>query len=418
LEVTTRAGGLELVVAFDEPVDVAGARLELASGGGIADRVVEADGHNLVVRLAEPLRVSDLLTLSDVRDRAQRPNTLAAKTLTVEPPAWPVSREGLVFLWETADAANLVPAPDLGADRAYTLAAAGEARLDADFAMVVDGGSFALDGSEAAGLRAAVQATNSLSLEATILTAGNGDGRIVTWAGEKAINLWLERRAGRLWFGLRTGARGPAAHARLALFDLPVGVPAHVVLTYEPGRLTAYLDGERRIDSTEVQGGLYHWRNLPLSFGDGEWQGRLEGVAIFNRVLSATEARQAHRLYLERRQARPAIPRSVVEARLVARSRTPTLAEISPYREALFTVAYAVERQISGPPVAAELRAVQWAVLDGAALAATRASAGDRLRLTLEPFADQPQLESVYLADTLGGGPGELLYVVAAAAAR
>ena len=40
------------------------------------------------------------------------------------------------------------------------------------------------------------------------------------------------------------------------------------------------------------------------------------------------------------------MPRSVVEARLVARSRTPTLAEISPYREALFAVDYAVEARI------------------------------------------------------------------------
>ena len=54
----------------------------------------------------------------------------------------------------------------------------------------------------------------------------------------------------------------------------------------------------------------------------------------------------------------------------------------------------------------------------GEALAVTRAPTGARFRLTLEPFTRQPQLESVYLADTLGGTlqapSGELLYVVEA----
>lgn len=433
LTATALAGGLELVVGFDEPVDVGGVRLELTSRGEIADATIGPGDHSLTVRLAEPLRSADLLTVSGVRDRAQQANTMAPTTLVLEPPAWPASREGLVFLWETGEAANLVPDPELGADRSFTLAARGEARLDADFGMVVDRGSFALKPEEAARLRAAVQATNQLSLEATV-EPGGADGRIVTWAGEKALNMWLEQRSGRLTFGLRTGSRGPQAYPRLDLFGLPSDLPAHLLVTYEPGRLTAYLNGELRLDSSAAQGGLYHWRDLPLSFGDGSWSGRIEGVALYDRVLEPAEVGEAHRLYLEKRGARLPIPRSVVEVTLLARSKRPTLAEISPYREALFTVAYKVERRISGPPVTADLRVAQWAVLDGTALAVTRASAGDRLRLTLEPFHRQPQLESVYLADTLGGEsadtlggesadtlggePGELFYVVDATAAR
>ena len=92
------------------------------------------------------------------------------------------------------------------------------------------------------------------------------------------------------------------------------------------------------------------------------------------------------------------------------------MAEITPYREALVTVDYEVERRLEGPPVADRLRAAQWAILDGELEAAP--AAGDRLRLTLEPFADQPQLESVYLSDTLAGSGGELYHVVDAATAR
>lgn len=416
LAATTRAGGVELVVEFDEPVEASSARIELASGAGIAGHEVTGDGRRLSVRLAEPLRRRDRLTLAGVRDRAQRPNTMAPATLEVEPPAWPASREGLVFLWQTADAANLVSDPELGADRAYTLTATGGARLDAAFAMLPAGGTFVLGRDEAARLRAAVQATNEISLEATV-EAGATDGRIVTWADERAINFWLEQSAGRLYFGLHAGGRGPGAYPRVELLELPAGRPAHVVVSYRPGRLVAYLDGERAVESAELQTDFYHWRDVPLTFGDGDWRGRVDGVAIYDRVIGPEEAAEAHRLNRERLAARRPPPRSVVVARLVARSRTPTLAEISPYREALFTVDYAVERTLEGPAVGPELRTVQWALLDGAERPVTRARAGDRFRLTLEPFADQPQLESVYLADNLEGDRGELLYVVAAAPA-
>ncbi len=417
LRVTARAGGRELIVTFDERVDATEARLTLSPDGAIAGWELGPDGSRLVVSLAEPLREAVSLTVSGVRDRARVANVMAPATLAVEPPAWPASRDGLVFLWETADAANLVPDPELGADRTYTLAPSGRARLDAHFAMLTGGGAFALDASQAAGPSAAVKATNELSIEAT-LVAGGDDGGIFAWAGEKAINMWLEQRAGRLVMVLRTGARGPQAYPRVDLFELPSGAPVHVVATYEPGRLVAYRDGRQVLDTAEVQNGFYHWRALPLRIGDGAWRGRIEGVAIYDRVLRGDEAAEAYRLYRAKREARQPVPRTVVEARPVARSRTPTLAEITPYREALVTVDYAVESRLEGPPVADRLRAAQWAILDGASLDVDRAAAGGRLRLTLEPFADQPQLESVYLADTLAGDGGDLFYVVDATAAR
>ena len=425
LDATARAGGEVLVVAFDEEIDAAEARAELAGGGGIDSLAAGADGRSLVVRLAEPLGAPDRLSVSGVRDRAQRPNVMAPATLGVELPAWPVSRDGLVFVWETADAANLVPDSELGIDRAYTLTARGAARLDADFAMVPADGSFVLERGEAERLVGALQATNQLSLEATI--ESGGDGLIVGWVGDRVLNLWLKQRSGKLFLGLRMGSRGPAAYPEVELFDMPAAAPVHVVLTYAPGRLAAYLDGEPRLEITDLQGDFYHWGTSPLAFGGEGWRGRLEGVALYDRVLAPAEAAEAHRLYLAKRLARPPIPRVVVEARLAARSRTPTLAEISPYREALFAVDYAVDRQPAGPPLGKSpltggLRAIQWAILDGAALAVTRAAPGDRFRLTLEPFARQPQLESVYLADTLGVAPdaasdgplGELYYVVEA----
>ncbi len=311
-----------------------------------------------------------------------------------------------------------MPDPELGADRAYTLTPVGEARLDAHFAMViVDGGSFTLEPAEAGRLAEALQATNELTLEATVTPLG-GDGPIVAAVGGRNRNLWLRQGDGGLAIGLRTGRRGRDSFPQIELFELPRGRPSHLVVSYEPGRLTAYLDGRLRVDSDAAQGDFYHWRPLPLVFGGGGWQGRIEGVALYDRVLAAAEVAESHRLYRAKLEARQPIPQSVVEARLVGRARTPTLKEISPYREALTTVRYAVERQLAGPPVGAELRAAQWVILDGRTLALDRAPGGARYRLTLEPYARQPQLEAVFLSDTgeaaAGGTAGELFYVVEA----
>ncbi len=407
----TRAGGEQVVVRFDEPIAADGAELSLASGRPIAGWQPAADGLGIVVRLAEPLTGGDRLRLAGIRDRAQRPNPMPSATVELEPPAWPARRDGLVFLWQTADAANLVHDPAIGADRAYTLTATGEARLDADFAMLPAGGSFRLEEAEAAPLVAAIQATNELTIEATVTPLG-GDGVVVAAASHRGYAFLLKQQGERLVLGLRTGPRW--AYAEAPLVELPPRRPSHLVVSYEPGRLTVWVDGEQRLSSEAIQNDFFHWRAAPLVFGDGGWSGRIEGVAIYNRVLPAEAVAEHHRLYRRLTEARRPVPRSRVVARLLARSAPPTLEQISPYREALVTARYAVEETLAGSPLGGELKVAQWALLDGRRLALDQAPVGSRHRLTLEPFARQPQLESVYQADGLPPAAGELQYLVEA----
>jgi hypothetical protein len=109
----------------------------------------------------------------------------------------------------------------------------------------------------------------------------------------------------------------------------------------------------------------------------------------------------------------------VVEARLRQRSKTPTLAEISPYRQALVVFEYAVEKSAEGELPPGRIRVAHWAILDGKTLPITRAAEGQLLQLTLEPFDANPQLESLYLADTLtGAGDLPLFYDVDPSAGR
>jgi len=357
-------------------------------------------------------------------DRAQRPNRMADVTLEVAPPLWPATRDDLVFLWRTGDSPNLVRDPETGSERTYTLEASGRAHLDHAFRMRLGEGVFAAPEEASNRLLEAATASNELTLEATLTSreaSVAGLRRIVTFSnGPRRRNLTLGQEGNRLVLRLRTGPTGPNAdRPQVELFDLTPGEPVHVTVTYTPGRLTVFRDGEPALESGAIQGSFnMHWRPGRLVFGDewgggGAWPGTLEGVAIYSRALPAETVREGWLRYRRILRARPEVPRSVVRARLVARSDIPTLAEISPYRRALAVDAYEVLGTLSGAPLEGTVRVARWVILDGETLSGARERPGVTARLTLEPFADNPQLDGVYLSETLGGGPsGPLYYAV------
>lgn len=416
--VSLREEGSRIEVWFDEPV--AGTpRASLASGAEITGWSLTPDGRGLELELAAPLAGGDRLSLAGLTDRAQRPNPMEPAELEVEPPLWPSRRDGLVFLWQTGDAPNLVHDPELGAERACTLEPSGRARLDRDFAMVLDRGHFAATDRDARRVLDACRASNRFGLEVR-LTPGR-PGRVAGLAaGQVDFVLRLEP-AGRLRLTLRLGGRGRGAYQGVTV-ELPRSGgrlrAAHVVFGFEPGRMTAFVDGEPA-GEWPIQGDLFQWKSQPLLFGgpedaDGEGSApptRLEGVAIYDRPLDAAEARENFLRYRAIVASRPAVPRAVVEARLVAKSAAPTLQQISPYEEALVVYQWRVVRVVQGnldsevEGDGATVRVAHWALLDGERQPALGLQIGAERRLTLEPLARQPQLEAVFVADDLDTGP-------------
>ncbi|MEE8138342.1 MAG: LamG-like jellyroll fold domain-containing protein, partial [Thermoanaerobaculia bacterium] len=200
--------------------------------------------------------------------------------------------------------------------------------------------------------------------------------------------------------------RGPRANPEVELFEIPSDRPSHVVVTYAPGRLVAYLNGEKVMETDSVQGDFFHWRDYPLVIGDewgggGDWRGTLEGVAIYDRVLGGEEVRENFGRYRAKIAARPEAQRFIVRERLTARSKTPTLEEISPYREGLVVYEYDVLEVLEGDLAAERIRVAHWAILDGRILPMARAAKDSIFILTLEPFRANPQLASLYRSETL-----------------
>jgi hypothetical protein len=325
--------------------------------------------------------------------------------------SWPSDRSGLVFLWETGSKPNLVRDPATGKERTYPLRARGRARMDHDYALRLTGGAYVAQGVDQP-LLAACRKTNALTIETTLLPDQReqaGPARIVTSSTDAGTrNFTLGQAGGQLILRLRTPETGEnGTNPEVQLCSLSTEEPTHIVVTYSPGRLVCYRNGEQVLETDRLRGDFSNWTLQHLLFGDewnGDrgWAGTLEGIALYNRSMSAAEAKANFTAYQARRLARKPVPRIEVEARLVARSKVPTLKEIQPYREALVIYEYAVAKVLQGKrQLPQRIRVAHWALLDGAGTGIERVDEKASARLILEPFDANKQLESTYRSDTL-----------------
>jgi hypothetical protein len=277
--------------------------------------------------------------------------------------------------------------------------------------MELRGGSFVVDDESAVRVHDAARATNELTIELTLTPAAadqRGPARIFSFSSnDRTRNFTLGQEGDHLVFRLRTATTGQNAdQPQIDLGPIPAGKPSHVVLTYTPGRLVYFLDGEKKLDTDAIQDGFFHWKPRPMLFGN-EWQvprpwlGTIEGVAVYNRFMEAGEARENAQRYRDLLAKRAPVAKLRIAAELVAVSKIPTLQEISPYREALAVYEYRVGKVLAGSYGKPTMRVIHRVLNDGERLPAAELQPGAHIELDLEPFSAQPQLESLYLSETL-----------------
>jgi hypothetical protein len=377
------------------------------------------DDRALVLYLDQPLITIDRLMVQGVRDRSARPNVMSRTSLDLLPASWPVDRTGLVLLWETGNSANLVLDEDRGLEESVILRAHGPARLDHHWALLPSGGRFAASQEIANRVRWACQATNELTIEAVIRPQPTGHKRgVILAAAKRKQNFVLSQQGNHLLMSIRVKSRGPDAAPEVRMMELPPGAESHLAVTYSPGSLVAYLNGVEAFSTDEIQGGFFHWQTLPVTIGSdasgrSTWQGALEGLAIYDRVLSAEEIRESATRQLRRIDARDEVPQWTLKVEKIDCSEVPTLEEIAPYREALATCEYRVVETLEGQYDRPSARVALWVIQDGTRAAQRPSSEGEFGQIVVERFQDNPQLESLYLSDTLADSPDlPLFYLV------
>lgn len=336
------------------------------------------------------------------------------------------ARPGEILVFRGGDHINLVleGARPGGQEVSTVFEPKGRAFYDREFALDLRGGSFLADAGTMERLLRGAMATNEMSLELFFEptaepAAEKGSRRaarqvLFTFSAGpgKRRNFTLAIENGQLtWQMLTESSTDQGNSPRLELGEVIAGKAQHVVLTYAPGLLIVYRDGREVARSEAWREGFYPWRPAPLLFGR-EWeggeafQGRILGATIWDHVLPPATVAQRAADQQGELAARPAPPALRVRASLLARSPAPKLSEIAPYRQALAIYEYRLETVLEGelPPTAAgqNLRVVHRVLEDGELLPIEKLPAGQTIELRLEPFRDQPQLESLFLSNRLG----------------
>ena len=319
---------------------------------------------------------------------------------------WPGNRADLMFLWENNMQTNAILDDNGSLLWNCNVLARGRAKFGRFHEMDVEEGAFiAPDVSER--LLQASQSSDALTIEVVIkpyqVIESGAARRILSFSnGPENTNFMLGQKAERLVCAINT--TGTAQGEMLPLVDLDAVTPYeyhHVVLSYFPGNLYCYIDGQLAHKSALLQGGFDHWRpDAQLVFGNellgaNNWEGLLEGVAIYNRFVTPEEA--AHKFDIFKRQngKRAPIERFRVRARLVETTTMPTVDALQEYSRALVVHCYEVVRVIEGDIDTERILVAHWGIMNNRVIPrAEKLQIGQEYRLLLQRYEDHPQLES------------------------
>ena len=421
---TQMQGPLRALLTFSERIQLKDTAATLASGIQVVKPQVTGDEQQLTLDLDKPLAKADTLTLRGVFDCASTPNPLAGATLPLAPPAWPASPDGVLVLWT--------------ADNHYALGAAGRyegqaLKLDKfqtkqGFPALDRFGRWALpcgndgfvplltDKAANSALGSEYDKTGELTIELVFATrqlqqrAGTDIHKFNDPDGASYLAIVGDSAAGVMVQQLDDELRLKVSdQPAVQIGKLTDTRPHHLVVTYKPGRVQAWLDGVQTADSTEIQGkAKIKWANgvslgREAKYKPAAWQGWIDAVAVYGRPLAEAEAKANAATFAKIIAARKMPERIVAEVNLVATSKLPTPEQIAPYRNALVINEYEVVSVREGKLDAKKIRVAEWGLYDTkpakARMFSTKSFRNQPIHL--EPFESNPQMERELKFDTL-----------------
>ncbi|MBS0264733.1 MAG: LamG domain-containing protein, partial [Planctomycetes bacterium] len=312
---------------------------------------------------------------------------------------WPGDPAGLVFLWDNAAAENVVPGEQSEAARTCRVDARGRAKYNRYFDLDCTGGSFVAEGAER-DLVPRWQKSQALTIEAAVTPSRSdqaGPVRILTSSANPAArNFSLSQEKSTLVFEV---AGKPGALTAVKFGKTVGGQLQHVIVTCSRDGVVCYVNGDSVATSPRAPADFSAWVEHPLVFGDEptgkhNWSGRLEAIALFDRALTAEEARRHYDLFSVRLDHRSTPERVRVRAKCLEVSPIPNPNTIVPYRRALVVNRYQVDKVLQGTLEPRDLLVAQWGILDKLVIAEAKLKVGQIVELTLEEFDDHPELQS------------------------
>lgn len=285
---------------------------------------------------------------------------------------------------------------------AFECATRGRALFGRFYDLVCDGGSFvAKDAGDWIGLQ--VAKSGAFTLEATLtpgILPAKTPGVVLAYGDDKGEDVaLLQDKAG---LALRLGGT-----RTVELFALEAGKPVHVVVACDKEKWAAYCNG-RLVRFGKCTAGAASWGTRQLVMGAAfsgaePWRGRIEGIAIFPRALTAEQAAEeaaAIRALTADRKPATAIR---FQGTLVRQAKTADLKAIQPYTRSMTLAEYKVDKVLAGEWKEPTIKVLQWMIMDSKRLPLADRKPGAKVELTVEPIEEHPQLETCRRDDELGG---------------
>ena len=299
---------------------------------------------------------------------------------------WPVSAEGMLFVWHDKWSQNEWKDRQ---GRAHTaeLSGSGAARFGRHGELLMDGGWFEVREDDETKLSVDLKAAKKFGFEALLMEgATDAAGWLV-----RTPSFGLYQRGQEL---ILVAEDGLAFHATSP--DLIKA--AHLCVNRTGPEFAVFLNGNSLpLVSAEAPPAEVA---KAVTFGGGGLARGMQRVAFYDHPLEDSVIRAVAEAQLKHLSALPAAPPRVrLRGKLVEISRIPSLEAIQPYTGALVSYVYEVEQVMEGELAEKRVLVKHWGLLNRAEVVGLPREIGQSFELTLERESDHPELRGERLSD-------------------
>ncbi len=292
---------------------------------------------------------------------------------------WPSQTEALVYLWKNADAQNQIDSE--GGKRACKVEARQRARFGRHFEMLTGGGYFEADPASAKVLEG-YKVGADLGIQLNLAVDGlKQQGVILSGAGFQ-----IEQKSEALFLVTQEGS--------FSLGQLKAGIATHLALSLKGGEWALYRDGKVLSRDLLEKEAIGKAARSVLRVGDGTWDGRVEGLAVYQRALAPGEVEEGAAYWLALWKKRQPVARVKLQGKLLEMTEMRSVEALDTYRRALLAYTYQVEQVIEGKYEQKKVIVNHWSIMDRKALSGIPRKIGQSYKLEIEPLDQHPELTS------------------------
>ncbi len=321
-------------------------------------------------------------------EKAQLSDAVAHNNIPAAAQKWPTNPEGLVFLWENMKATNQLAPDSPSGFFQCNIELRGQALHTKHYQLSTIGG-WGETGEAGKKIGSVLAKSQQATVEFVLTPVQDAIGPIMTLYDGDRPQLQITQDQEQLVvhsFGANNNqVRWQALSEN--------GKPLHFLLHLDGRKALLFKNGENLGDKPlSINFAQATINSFLIGDKNGNWQGTLENIALYNRLLAPQEVSHNYRLASQGFSSRSKIPTLILEGMLMERTEIPAPDAIGAYRRAMVVNTYAVEKVLQGEYTGNKIMVTEWAVLDQKIIKTYPSPPGTE-RLVLERFNDHPELE-------------------------